>query len=292
MSARARCPSPQIVTPLTARLLWGYGVAPRDRKAELLQALHEVVESVELTIETDELFERMLEIAVGVTGAEGGSLMLLDPESHALRIRVARGVEPELWPKIRVALGQGISGKVAAEGRPIHLRGRADRQSYDLMRERVDVESALCVPLIHAGKVLGVLNVHHSTRPDAFSDEDLRFMEQLARLDAQIIARAQEHEALRSQAARYDAVREVQRLLRGPAILSERLEEFCRFVAERAGSGIAQLFLKEPDGQFRLSATSLVGSSFGGEYRLRTGTGIDGEAIRQQRAQILHREDG
>ena len=159
-------PGPQIVTPLTARLLWGYGVAPRDRKAELLQALHEVVESVELTIETDELFERMLEIAVGVTGAEGGSLMLLDPESHALRIRVARGVEPELWPKIRVALGQGISGKVAAEGRPIHLRGRADRQSYDLMRERVDVESALCVPLIHAGKVLGVLNVHHSTRPD------------------------------------------------------------------------------------------------------------------------------
>ncbi len=63
----------QVVTPLTARLLWGYGVAPRDRKAELLQALHEVVESVDLTVATDELFERMLEIAVGVTGAEGGS---------------------------------------------------------------------------------------------------------------------------------------------------------------------------------------------------------------------------
>jgi GAF domain-containing protein len=290
---RARpLPSPQIVTPLTARLLWGYGVAPRDRKAELLQALHEVVESVELTIETDELFDRMLEIAVGVTGAEGGSLMLLDPESHALRIRVARGVEPELWGKIRVALGQGISGRVAAEGRPIHLRGRADRHSYDLVRERVDVESALCVPLIHAGKVLGVLNVHHSTRPDAFGDEDLRFMEQLARLDAQIIARAQEHASLRSQAARYDAVREVQRLLRGPALLSERLEEFCRFVAERAGGGIVQLFLKEPGGSYRMSATSLSGSAFGGEYRLLAGTGIDGEAVRQGRAQILNREDG
>lgn len=290
---RARpLPTPQIVTPLMARLLFGYGVAPRDRKAELLQALHEVVESVELTIETDELFERMLEIAVGVTGAEGGSLMLLDPESHALRIRVARGVEPELWPKIRVALGQGISGKVAAEGRPIQLRGRADRASYDLLRERVDVESALCVPLIHAGKVLGVLNVHHSTRADAFGEEDLRFMEQLARLDAQIIARAQEHEALRTQAARYDAVREVQRLLRGPAILSDRLEAFCRFVAERAGSGIAQLYLKESDGRFRLSATSLAGSAFGGEYRLAPGAGLDGEAIRQERALVLQREDG
>lgn len=282
----------QVVTPLTARLLWGYGVAPRDRKAELLQALHEVVESVDLTIEADALFERMLEIAVGVTGAEGGSLMLLDPGTRVLRIRVAQGVEPELWPKIRVALGQGISGRVAAEGRPIHLRGPADRTQYDLVRERVDVESALCVPLIHHGKVLGVLNVHHSHRTDAFGDEDLRFMEQLASLDAQILARAQEHESLRTQAARYDAVRTVQRILRGPAILNDRLEEFCRFVAERAGGGIAHLYLRETDGGLRMVATSLTGGGFGGEYRLEAGVGVDGDAIRNQRAAVLRHEDG
>jgi GAF domain-containing protein len=282
----------QVVTPLTARLLWGYGVAPRDRKTELLQALHEVVESVDLTIEADELFERMLEIAVGVTGAEGGSLMLLDSESQVLRMRVARGVEPELWPKIRVALGQGISGRVAAEGRPILLRGPADRRSYDLTRERVDVESALCVPLIHAGVVLGVLNVHHATRADVFSEDDLRFMEQLARLDAQIIARAQEHESLRSLAARYDAVREVQKVLRGPALLSDRLEEFCRFVAAEASQGIVHLYLREADGSMRMAATSLSGGGFGGEYRLEPGSGVDGEAIRQQRPEFLRHEDG
>jgi len=282
----------QVVTPLTARLLWGYGVAPRDRKAELLQALHEVVESVDLTVEADELFERMLEIAVGVTGAEGGSLMLLDRDAQVLRMRVARGVEPELWPKIRVALGQGISGRVAAEGRPIHLRGRADRRSYDLVRERVDVESALCVPLIHGGKVLGVLNVHHATRADVFSDEDLGFMEELARLDAQIISRAQDHESLRTQAARYDAIREVQRVLRGPALLSDRLEEFCRFVADKAANGIVHLYLKEGDGSLRMAATSLTGGGFGGEYRLEPGAGVDGEAIRRQSPVVLRHEDG
>lgn len=282
----------QVVTPLTARLLWGYGVAPRDRKAELLQALHEVVESVDLTIEADELFERMLEIAVGVTGAEGGSLMLLDHDAQVLRMRVARGVEPELWPKIRVALGQGISGLVAAEGRPIHLRGRADRRNYNLTRERVDVESALCVPLIHASKVLGVLNVHHASRADAFSDEDLRFMEELAKLDAQIIARAQQHETLRSQAARYSAVREVQQILRGPALLFDRLKEFCSFMADRADGGIVHLYLKEPDDSIRMAATSLVGGGFGGEYRLEPGTGIDGKAIQQRRPTLLHHEDG
>ena len=282
----------QTVTPLTARLLWGYGVAPRDRKAELLQALHEVVESVDMTVAADELFERMLEIAVGVTGADGGSLMLLDPHANVLRIRVAQGVEPELWPKIRVELGQGISGRVAAEGRPIHLRGRADGANYDLLRERVDVESALCVPMIHHGKVLGVINVHHSHRADVFSDDDLAFMEQLASLDAQIIARAQEHESLRSQAARYEAIREVQRILRGAASLTDRLEEFCRFVAERAGQGIAHLYLREADGGLRMVATSLEGSGLGGEYRLPPGAGVDGDAVRHQRPALLRHEDG
>lgn len=218
--------------------------------------------------------------------------MLLDPESRTLRIRVAQGVEPELWPKIRVALGQGISGRVAAEGRPIRLHGRADSAEYDLVRDRVDVESALCVPLIHEGRVLGVLNVHHATRPDVFGEEDLRFMEQLAQLDAQIIARAQAHAALRSQAARYDAVREVARVLRGPALLADRLQEFCRFVAGRAGTGVAHLYLREPDGTLRLAATSLKGGGFGGEYRLEPGLGVDGEALREGRSVLLRDEQG
>jgi GAF domain-containing protein len=267
----------QIVSPLTARLLWAYDALSGDHKHELLQALHEVVESYNLTIDADELFTRMLEIARNVTGAEGGSLMLLDETDRLLRVRVATGVEPELWPKIRVPIGEGIAGKVAAEARPLRLRGKADRQKFRIVRERLDVESALCVPLVHEGRVLGVLNLHHSTRPDAFSDADLDFVEQLAGLDAQIIARAQEHEALRTQAARYEAIRRAHEILGAKEPLAERLTALCRFVATRAGGGIATLYLLEADDEdLRLAATSLEGGGFGGEYRIKPGQGIDG----------------
>jgi GAF domain-containing protein len=283
----------QIVSPLTARLLWGYGVSARDRKAELLQALHEVVESVNLTIDADELFSRMLEIAMGVTGADGGSLMLLDSNAQLLAIRVAVGVEPELWPKIKVALGEGIAGRVAADARPIRLRGRADRQRFRIVRDRLDVESALCVPLVREGKVLGVLNLHHSERPDAFSEDDLDFAEQLGRLDAEIIARAQEHEALRGQAARYDAVREVRQALSGSAPLVDRLSTLCGLIAERLGGGIATVYLHDPDeGELRLAATSLQGGGFGGEYRVVLGQGVDGRAAQSRSPAFLRGEDG
>jgi len=283
----------QIVSPLTARLLWGYGAAPQDRKAELLTALSEVVESVELTIDSDELFERMLEIAVGATGAEGGSLMLLDERTQELQIRVAIGIEPELWPKIRVPLGEGIAGRAAADAHPVRLRGKADRRTFQIVRERLDVESALCVPLINGGRVLGVLNLHHSTQSDAFSDADLQFMEQLAHLDAQIIGRAQEHESLRNQAARYEAVRKIQGLLAGANPLAERLRQLCWFLAESVGRGIATVFLCDPEsGELRLAATSLEGGGFGGEYRVIRGQGVDGQVAQSREPAFLRASDG
>jgi GAF domain-containing protein len=273
----------QVVSPLTARLLWGIGAAGPDRKAELLQALHEIVESVNLTVDTDELFSRMLEIAMGVTGADGGSLMLLDEARGELSIRVAAGVEPELWPKIRVKLGEGVAGRAAAAARPIRVRGRADSETFRLARQRLDVESALCVPLVHEGRVLGVLNLSHSTRTDLFADADLEFAEQLGRLDAAIVARAEEHEVLAREASRYAAVRAVRECLAGEGSLEARLEALCNRVAALLGGGIATVYLyNEADGELRLAATSLAGAGLGGEYRIRLGQGLDGKAAAQR----------
>jgi diguanylate cyclase (GGDEF)-like protein len=283
----------QVVSPLTARLLWGLGVPSGDRKGELLQALHEVVESYNLTVDADEIFQRMLEIAIGVTGAECGSLMLFDDASEELAVRVAVGIEKELWPKIRVARGAGIAGRVAEDGRSLLLRGRADRQRFRITRERLDVESAISVPLSHQDRVLGVLNLHHRTRADAFSEDDLAFTEELARLDAQIIARAQEHAALETQAARYTAVREVQALLSSPDPLAERLRRLCELVASRAGGGIATLYqLDHAEGGLRLAATSLAGGGLGGEYRVAVGQGIDGQAAENREPAFLRKPDG
>jgi diguanylate cyclase (GGDEF)-like protein len=283
----------QVLTPLTARLLWAYGATASDRKTELLQALHEVVESYNLTIDTDELFTRMLEIALSVTGAEGGSVMLLDPERQELTVRVAAGVEPELWPKIRVKLGEGIAGRVAAEGRPLRLRGKADRQRFQIVRERLDVESALCVPLVHEGRSLGVLNLHHGSRADAFNEADLDFAEELARLDAQIIARAQEHLSLRRQAARYTAVRRVHSLMAQSGALADRLAQVARYVSEAAGGGITTVYLHDPDDDaLRVAASSLASNPFGSEIRVAVGEGIDGSVAQSGDPVFLRRSDG
>lgn len=259
-----------------------------ERRAELLQALSEVLESVELTIDSSELFTRMLRDAIGATGASGGSMMLLDPATHELRIEVAAGIERELWGKIRVSLGEGIAGRAAADASSIRITGKADRGSFHIVRERHDVASALCVPLAHEGRVLGVLNLHHATQQDCFTENDLAFVEQLATLDAQIITRAQEHEVMREQAARYSAVREVHDILQRPDPMPERMRALCLFVANHTAGGIANLFVREgEEPEFRLAATSLEGGGFAGEYRVVPGRGIDGRVAESGRPHFL-----
>jgi GAF domain-containing protein len=283
----------QLLTPVTARLLFAPGAPASDRRRELLQALHEIVESVDLTVDADQLCARVLEVTVEVTGADGGSLMLLEPASHTLRMRCALGIEPELWEKIRVPLGEGIAGQVAATGRSVALRGPADHPETPHARGRLHVEASLCVPLAHDGRVLGVLNLHHRTRADAFSEDDLRFAEELGRLDGAILARAQEREALSRSAARYEAVREVRETLSARAPLLERLTDLCRRVAARSGGGIATVYLFDPDEkELRLAATSLAGGGFAGEYRVLPGQGVDGRAAQQREPIFLRGAEG
>jgi GAF domain-containing protein len=283
----------QVVTPQAARLLWGYGENSPDRKTELLQVLSEMVESVELRVDSDELFTRMLEIAIDITGADGGSLMLLDEQAETLRIRVAVGVERELWSKIRVEIGEGIAGRAAADRCALRIDGRADHERFEIVRERFDVESALCVPLISGDRLLGVLNLHHSRLPGVFNDEDLAFVEQLAQLDAQIICRAEEHASLLDQAERYAAIRDVHALLGQPLPHRRRLGELCRHLARSAGDGIATLYLHEGDAnELQLVASSLAGAEAVSDTRLQVGQGIDGGVAATGQPVFLCSSDG
>src|SRR5439155_13079075 len=178
-------------------------------------------------------------------------------------------------------------------GRSLRLRGKADRQRFRILRERFDVESAMSVPLLHDGRVLGVLNLHHRARVDAFSDADLAFTEELARLDAQIIARAQQHDALKLSAERYAAVQEVSAILAGREPLSDRLRRLCEWVAARTGGGIATIYqVEHAAGGLRMVATSLAGGHLGGEYRVAPGRGIDGQVAQTRAPAFLRHPDG
>lgn len=158
-----------------------------NRRVNDLDALYEVERASAEAAEQTDLLGRILDITLERTGAQAGSVLLVEEERDALLFRSTRGEKSEALVSVRIKAGQGIAGRVAETGDIIRVDRAEDSPFYDKTIARklgTTTGAVLCVP-ISAGKTtigaLELLNKKHG-----FTDKD----ERLAELLAAQIARA------------------------------------------------------------------------------------------------------
>jgi len=104
-----------------------------------------------------------LDVVLEVMRAKRGSIMLLDDASQELTIRNARGLKKEIIERAGVRLGSGISGKVAAGGQPVFVKGLNDELQLDIKPDDLvnpEIDTSYIVPIkLHDGTV-GTINVN------------------------------------------------------------------------------------------------------------------------------------
>ena len=107
-------------------------------------------------------------------GVERCSLMVLDSTGDTLRIAAQRGIDPGIAAKARVRVGQGISGWVAHNRKPLFVRVRNDAGEVEPTGQDVyNSDSFITVPLVHSNRVVGVLNLSNKTGGLPFDQIDL-----------------------------------------------------------------------------------------------------------------------
>jgi hypothetical protein len=136
--------------------------------------------------------EAVLDVVLASAGrllqGDGGSIMLLVGPQE-LEVVCAPGNEAALGARVR--FGEGVAGKVAATRDPVLVSGRAGRRSRP-------VDSALSVPLVHEGRIFGVLNVN-GTPGHTFTDHDLEAATAFAQHAGQALAEARLYEVERRE---------------------------------------------------------------------------------------------
>jgi PAS domain S-box-containing protein len=112
-------------------------------------------------------------------------------EEDVLRLRAAVGIEDELSRGFSMKIGEGVAGKVAADGQPISLRHAAvDPLVKSRSIRENGVRALYGVPLIHAGSVVGVTYMGSRTAFE-FSDEDKLLFRTMASRATSVIIQAQ-----------------------------------------------------------------------------------------------------
>jgi ligand-binding sensor domain-containing protein/putative methionine-R-sulfoxide reductase with GAF domain len=153
---------------------------------------------------------------------------LLDMERGVLVQKAAHGPKNpkghEISNPIEIPLGRGIVGTVAATGRPL-LVGDTTRDSRYIIDDELRY-SELSVPILHEGKVIGVIDSEHRKK-NFFRQEHLKAVSTIASISSNKIA-----EALAEAKAREKEIQllEIQKLLAESQLMSLRAQMNPHFV--------------------------------------------------------------
>ena len=153
-----------------------------------LEALYQLGRILNSSLSLDEILPTALTQTLDLLEAKTASVMLLDEKGEELRIRLAHGLSPDIVEKTKVKLGERVSGRVAATGEPVLIKGS----------EGDDMDSSICVPLLANQQVLGVLNIRTKTDGSDFTQQDLDLASQLANIAAAAIENASLHDELQA----------------------------------------------------------------------------------------------
>jgi len=175
-----------------------------------LSCLYEITKNLASAVNMRSCLEKTVEILAVEKEMESGTVTIINPITGHLEIEVAHGIGDEAKKKGTYRLGEGITGRVVATGRPI-IVPQIDEEPDFLNKTgtrgdgRKGKGSFICVPIHMGEQVIGALSVDRSYA-DSFgvqSEADLRFLTIVSGLIARTVHRIQavnrEKESLRQE---------------------------------------------------------------------------------------------
>jgi two-component system NtrC family sensor kinase len=146
------------------------------QRVDALETLSQVARSVTASLDLDYVLTAVVDAAVKMTGAEEGSLLLLDDQSGELYMRAARNFQEDFVRTFRLPINDTMAGEVIRTGKPFIL----DPGTPEKIKTSYLVRTLIYVPLEVHGRVIGVLGVDNRLGEQIFSEDQLTLVSTLA----------------------------------------------------------------------------------------------------------------
>ncbi|MEO8277618.1 MAG: diguanylate cyclase [Thermoanaerobaculia bacterium] len=182
-------------------------------------------------------------------------------------------------------LGSGVVGAVAETGKPVLLDDVRDYPGY--VETLSGVKSELCLPIIHRGEVVALLNLE-SPRHAAFRGQ-LPFFSAVADQVSGAIASARLYDETERRALYLEVISEVSHTALTSGDLREVLGRVTRYVQERFDLTLAAIVVANEDGtEWEHRAIALrPGLALPARKRWPVSVGVVGRAIRTGEPQLV-----
>jgi anti-sigma regulatory factor (Ser/Thr protein kinase) len=147
--------------------------------ADRLRDLRRVTDAALAYLPLEDLLKELLARVVGILDADTAAILLLQDDDKTLVARAAEGLEEEVERGVRIPVGKGFAGRIAATRQPVQIENLEEAEILNpILRER-GLRSLLGVALLVEGAVIGVMHVGTLTRR-SFGSEDVELLQSAA----------------------------------------------------------------------------------------------------------------
>ncbi len=186
--------------------------ANAEESAARLRELEVISETALTHLDLNRLLANLLDGVRTIMKADTSVILLLDDTGDELVASWSRGLEEEVEARVRVPVGKGFAGRVAATRTPVFLPDVRRAEVVNPLLVKRGLISLLGVPLLVEGRLLGVLHVG-STRPRTFTKDDERTLQLLSDRIALAIEQSRLFESERAASRRLEFLAEASELL-------------------------------------------------------------------------------
>lgn len=260
--------------------------AESEEKTAEADALRRVGEATGSAFDLEEMLKVTADIAIQVTDTDSCQVYLYDKAKDELVMRAADESARGMVGKIRLKLGEGITGWVARERKHVAvIRNAASDHRFKYFPEirEEEYESMLSVPLLAKNDMLGVINVR-TRRPHAYTKNQVRLLSGIANQVAGAIEKTRRARQLEKTAVHLHTLSEVSQAIASNIYTDELLHLFVEMTARTMNYKICTVLLVDSDkGELILKATQSESQEYVKKPRPKVGQSVAGRAVAERR---------
>ena len=247
---------------------------------ERLKLLYQVSNVIHSTLEPQDALQLIVSEAVRLMRATSGSVALINPTSGFLEIHASQNL-PSAASRLKLRVGEGITGWVAQTGKPVCVGDVTRDPRYVMVRR--GVRSELAVPLDVSGETRGVINVD-SDRVDVFTSDDQELLQELAVQAAKVIENTWLYEQLRLKVRLFESLANVSQTINSTLNLDEALQVITREACALMQSRMCSLMMLDESREWLdLRASHGAGEAYVNKPRLAVGDSLLGVVVRRKK---------
>jgi sigma-B regulation protein RsbU (phosphoserine phosphatase) len=207
--------------------------------------LLEVADAVNTTLDLNTLLQRVAEMLKRFIDYEIFAILLLNEKKQELHIRFQVGHPPDVAERIRIKVGQGVTGKAVQLREPVLVNDVSSEENF--INSAPGARSELAVPLIAKNKVIGVLDVE-AAQPGAFTEEHKRLLMLFGSRIAVGIENARLYTRVSRQAKQLTLLTEISRELTSILNVDELLKRIADLLTRIIDYQMFSILLLDPTG--------------------------------------------